>query len=204
MCFPSSAPHVWEKFHFWRNLSDMARHPSGVVEQVITSGMHSSMMAWQTSLTTSDWVLWGTLIRTSWLNRCSQRQGDAKSVRASGQAPGAPCTRCVVWWSWDPLWLAGHRTSRGASAWSSWRIFGPRFGAPPEAGRRDQTAVACRPMVSPKLHVFFFFSSFFWFCYLESGELPNRSDHAGVGEELPPSSLVGGPRRTEEELEMGA
>ena len=29
-------------------------------------------------------------------------------------------------------------------------------------------------------------------------------DHAGVGEELPPSSLFGNPRRTEEELEMEA
>ena len=90
----------------------------------------------------------GPSIRTSWLNTCSQRQGDAKSVRASGQAPGAPCTMCIFWWSWDSLWLAAHRTSRAASAWSSWRMCGPRFGAPPEVGRRCQTAVACQSMVS--------------------------------------------------------
>ena len=48
----------------------------------------------------------GPSTRTSWLNTCSQRQGDAKLVRASGQVPGAPCTTCVVWGSWDPLWLA--------------------------------------------------------------------------------------------------
>ena len=82
--------------------------------------------------------------------------------------------------------------------WSSWRIFDPRFGAPPEAGRRGQTVVAFRSMVSPR-HVFFFFYSFFsW------SELPNRSDHTGVGEQLPPSSLAGSPRRTEEDLEIGA
>ena len=34
---------------------------SGVVGQVITLAMYSSMMAWQTSLTMNDWVLWGTL-----------------------------------------------------------------------------------------------------------------------------------------------
>ena len=146
----------------------------------------------------------GPSIRTSWLNTCSQRQGDAKSLQASGQAPGAPCTMCVFWWSWDSLWLAAHRTSWAASAWTSWRTCGPRFRAPPEAGRRCQTAVACRSMVSPRRHVFFFFfSSFFWFGNLGCDELPNLSDHTGVGEELTPSSLVGGPRRNEEELKMG-
>ena len=39
--------------------------------------------------------------------------------------------------------------------------------------------------------------------YLGCGEVPNRSDHTGVGEELPPSSLVGGPRITVEELGKG-
>ena len=66
----------------------------------------------------------------------------------------APCTTCVAWWSWDPLWLASHRTSRWAYAWKSWRVFNPRFGAPPEAGRRGQTDVFFRSMVSPR-HVFF-------------------------------------------------
>ena len=60
MCFPFSVQQIWGKFHFWGNLSDIARHPSGVVGRVIISSMYSSMMAWQTFLTASDWVLWGT------------------------------------------------------------------------------------------------------------------------------------------------
>ena len=108
-------------------------------------------------------------------------------------APGAPCTTYVVWWSWDPLWLAAHRTSRWAYAWSSWRIFNPRFWALPKAGHRGQTVVAFRSMVLPR-HVFFLLFSSFFFLW---SELPNRSDHTGAGEQLPPSSLAGCPRRTE-------
>ena len=43
---PSSAPQAWGKFHFCRNLSDMRRHPSGIVGQVMTSSKYSSTMAW--------------------------------------------------------------------------------------------------------------------------------------------------------------
>jgi len=108
----SQSPYVWGKFHLWRNLSDMARHSSGVVGQFISSGMYSSMMAWQASLTIRI-LVFPPSIRTSWLNACSQRQGRVESVRASVQVSGYPCTRCVVWWPWDPLWLAAHPTSRG-------------------------------------------------------------------------------------------
>ena len=142
----------------------------------------------------------GPSIRTSWLNTCKVSASFRPGSRGSLYQV---CCLVIL----GPTLASSSSNISEASAWSSWRIFGPRFGAPPEAGRRGQTAVACRSMVSPRLHVFFlfffFFSSFFWFCYLGCGELPNRSDHTGVGEELPPSSLVGGPRRTEEELEMG-
>ena len=130
---------------------------------------------------------------------CSQRQGDANSGQASCQAPGAPCTRFVTWWTWAPLWLAAHRTSRGTSAWTSWKMFGPRFGVPPEAGRTGQIVVASRSMVWSRLPVVDVFSSSYWH---GSGEVPIRWCLTDVGERLvgilveachdPPSLTTGG------------
>ena len=64
------------------------------------------------------------------------------------------------------------------------------------AGHSDDTYLGA--MGNP--HVFFSFSPLFF--YLGCGELPNSSDDAGVGDELHPSSLVRGPRKSDEELEM--
>jgi hypothetical protein len=67
------------------------------------------------------------------------------------------------------------------------------------AGHTCQTGFGCRSMISSRLHDF---SSFF--CYVGCGELPNLWDHTGVGEQLTPSFILGGPRRYEEQLKMGA
>ena len=153
MCFPFSAPQVWASIS-----GELVRYCTPPLRSG-GAGHHFKHVLIDDGLADlSDGELLGIMrdpprVLHGWI-LCSQRQGNAKLVRASGQAPWAPCTTCVAWWSWDPLWLASHRTSRWAYAWSSWRVFNPRFGAPPEAGRRGQTVVFFRSMVSPR-HVFF-------------------------------------------------
>ena len=73
MCFPSSAPHAWGKFHFWKKTPRAWNHRWWLGRSL-----------WRRVTGCCA----GPSIRTSWLNTCSQRQGDAKSVLASGQAPG--------------------------------------------------------------------------------------------------------------------
>ena len=172
------------------NLSDIARYPSGVVGQVITSSMYSSTTGWQTPLTASDWVLWGTL--QAYFMVGSQRQGDANLVRASGQLPGCLVILEPTLASSPSNISVGIRMTFLKDFWSSFRSSTKSW------SYRGQTVVAFWSIVSPR-HVFFFFSSFFLW-----SELPNRSDHTGAGEQLPPPSLAGCPRRTEEDLKIGA